>query len=56
MIQTDDPPKPPDDTRKTIAVAVVTAALTTLVTKLVEWGIEEVKTRMKRKEPGDERK
>lgn len=41
----DDPMPPPDNTRKTIAVAVVTAALTTLVTKIVEWGIEEVKAR-----------
>lgn len=37
------------DTRKAIAVAVVTAALTTLVTKTVEWAIEEVKARTKKK-------
>lgn len=46
----EDPvPTPPDNTRKTIAIAVLTAALTTLVTKCVEWGIEEVKERCKKK-------
>lgn len=44
-----DPPKP-DPVHRTIAVAVVTAALTTLVTKCVEWGVEEAKNRFKKKE------
>lgn len=41
-----------DDTRKearTIAIAVLTSALTTLATGLVSWALEEVKARRKQR-------
>lgn len=44
MILDEDPPK--SDAR-TIVVAVVTAALTTLATGLVTWAIDEMKERRK---------
>lgn len=54
MMRADDPPKPTPPTaptvRTTIAIAVATAALTTLATKLVEWGLEEIKTHVRGKD------
>lgn len=52
----DDPLPPEDDTFREIKVAVLTAVATTLATRLVEWGVDELRKRFRSKDKPRERR